>query len=192
MLENVAYVFLKSRRKEVQKTWVKHTRSPYRVPARTKNKDWTITDRDVAPVPPKVPLPTPTQPTGLTGASAWHTSTVTGGASRDPVGALRSSPQHRSDPGRAPDPPPAENLLGSRLWSQKPVTHWAQAVMKCINHRLLYISRADGFLFIDRPHLLTCHNIHEHKPKLTLKALSLTYKCGGRVGPRRARLLSSL
>lgn len=47
-------------------------------------------------------------------------------------------------------------------------------------------------LFIDRPHLVTCHNIHRSETKLTFKALSLTYNCRGRVGPGGPRLLSSL
>lgn len=68
------------------------------------------------------------------------------GVSHHPMGASRSLPQHKSDPGQAPNPPfQAENLFGRTLWSQKPVRHWAQTVMKCINHRLLYILRADGF-----------------------------------------------
>lgn len=53
-------------------------------------------------------------------------------------------------------------------------------VMKYIKHRLLYSKTS---LFIDRPHLVTCHNIHRSETKLTFKALSLTYKCRGRVGP---------
>lgn len=70
--------------------------------------------------------------------------------------------------------------------SQAPVSHWAQTVMKYINRRLLYISRSSSALFIDRPHLLTCRNIGEREPTLTLEALSLTYKCRGRVGPRES------
>lgn len=75
---------------------------------------------------------------------------------------------------------------GRSLLSQAPVSHWAQTVMKYINRRLLYISRSSSALFIDRPHLLTCRNIGEREPTLTLEALSLTYKCRGRVGPRES------
>lgn len=38
-------------------------------------------------------------------------------------------------------------------------------------------------LFIDRPHLVTCHNIRRSNTKLMFKALSLTDKCRGRVSP---------
>ena len=46
--------------------------------------------------------------------------------------------------------------------------------------------KSSSALFIDRPHLLTCHNVHERQAKLTLEALSLTYKCREGVGPRES------
>lgn len=79
-------------------------------------------------------------------SSARYTSTVTGECHMTPW----ELPGHYSRTGQIQARLQIlllvqRNLLGRSLWSQEPVSHWARAVMKCINHQLLYISRADGF-----------------------------------------------
>lgn len=71
------------------------------------------------------------------------------------------------------------------------MTHSARKVMNCIKHKLLYISAGENDLFIDRPHLATCHNIHRGETKLMFKALSFTYRSRGGKAPG-PRLPSSL
>lgn len=117
-------------------------------------------------------------------SSARYTSTVTGECHMTPW----ELPGHNSRTGQIQAKfqillPVQRNLLGRSLESETSESLGPDGNEMHKPSASLYF-KSRRALFIDRPHLLTCHNIHEREPKLTLKALSLTYKCGGRVGPQ--------
>ncbi len=51
---------------------------------------------------------------------------------------------------------------------------------------------SNASLFIERTHLVTCHNIHKSNTKLMFKALCLTDKCKGRVSSEPPPLVLSV